>query len=74
MKEIKFNTVQDFVIWLIKNPKKEILDGYGRKWKYDNFKFYFRDIGTNEEYKEGVKCLHLYQTKLYINVQNKRTD
>jgi len=63
--EIKFETVQEFVSWLIENPTKEIADGYGRKWKYRNFKFYFKDIGTKDEYQEGIKCLHLYQTPLY---------
>ena len=64
--EIKFKTVQEFVSWLIQNPTKEIADGYGRKWKYRNFEFYFKDIGTKDEYKEGIKCLHLYQTPLYV--------
>lgn len=63
--KISFETVQDFVVWLITNPKKEIADGYGRKWKYDNFKFYFTDI-TDDKYHEGIKCLHLYQTPLYV--------
>ena len=39
MREIKFNTVQEMVIWLIENQGKELADGYGRMWKYEKFKF-----------------------------------
>lgn len=63
--EMKFNTVQEFVLWLINNPTKELADSYGRRWKYRNFKFYFKDIGLNKVYEEKISCLHLYQTKIF---------
>lgn len=63
--EIRFDTVQELLNFLITNDDRELADNYGRKWKYRKFKFYFQDI-TDNEYKEGIKCLHLYQTQLRI--------
>ncbi len=66
MKTIEFKTPQEFVKWLMDNEGRELLDAYGRKWKYEMFKFLFKDIGTEEEYNEGLKCLHLYGTTIFV--------
>ena len=66
MRKIEFKTAKEMVNWLIDNPRIELADSYGRKWKYDNFTFYFKDIGTNDKYKEGLSCLHLYGTWIGI--------
>jgi hypothetical protein len=66
MREIKFETVKAMINWLLDNPTRELADGYGRRWKYANFKFYFKDIGTHDKYKEGIRCLHLYGTPIGI--------
>ena len=64
MKEIKFNSVKEMVNWLLDNESKELLDAYGRKWKYENYQFYFKDIGTFDDFKEELQCLHLFRTNM----------
>ena len=59
MKKIKFETPNQMVNWLMDNEGKQLDDEYGRKWKYVNYSFYFRDIGRLSKYKEGIRCLHL---------------
>lgn len=66
MSKQRFKTPNEMVNWLMDNQGIELGDVYGRRWKYENFKFYFRDIGVNSEYKEGVKCLHLYSSDIRI--------
>lgn len=62
MERAEFKTAKEMVNWLMDNEGKQLADGYGRKWKYESFKFYFKDIGTNDKYKQGISCLHLYGT------------
>ena len=64
--EIRFASAKGMVCWLIDNEGDELADGYGRKWKYESNKFYFKDIGLHDEYQEGVRCLHLYGTYIKI--------
>ena len=66
MRKIEFKTAKEMVNWLMDNQGTELADGYGRRWKYENFNFYFKDIGTNDKYEEGVSCLHLYGTPIGI--------
>jgi hypothetical protein len=47
------------------NEHLEICDFYGRRWKYENYTFYFKDIGRDDEYERGLDCLHLFGTELY---------
>ncbi len=63
--EILFTTVKEMVNWLIDNEGKIIGDSYGREWKYEDFKFFFKDVGGEFE-KEVVSCLHLHRTNMYI--------
>jgi len=65
-KEQEFKTAKEMINWLIDNQGIELADGYGRRWKYENFNFYFKDIGRNDTYKEGISCLHLYGTPIGI--------
>ena len=60
MEEIKFKTANEMINWLMNNEGKQLADNYGRKWKYENYSFYFKDIGDNDEYEETIKCLHLF--------------
>ena len=62
MEEVKFNSVKEFVNWLIDNEGKILADGYGRQWKYDNYNFYYKEIGRNQQFKTGIECIHLYGT------------
>ncbi len=66
VRKIEFKTAKEMVNWLMDNQGTELADGYGRRWKYENFNFYFKDIGTNDKYKEGISCLHLYGTPIGI--------
>lgn len=59
---IEFKTSQEFIMWLMNNEGKEICDSWGRRWKYEKYSFYFKDIGLNDVYEKGIECLHLYQT------------
>ena len=62
--EVKFNSVKDFVNWLIDNEDKILADGYGRQWKYQNSIFYFKDI-NNTIFEDGLQCVHLFRTYIY---------
>jgi hypothetical protein len=53
-------TVKEMVNWLLDNEGKLLVDYYGRRWKYEHYKFYFGDIG--EAFKVGIECLHLCGT------------
>jgi len=53
-------SVMEFLQDLIKYEGEIFRDSFGRRWKYEKFRFYFGDI--NEEMEEGIKCLHLYGT------------
>ena len=63
----KFDTPQQMVNWLMENEGLELGDEYGRKWKYLNYEFYFRDIGTHSEYVEKISCLHLFKHAMPLN-------
>ena len=60
--EIKFKTVKEMIMWLVDNEGKLLKDYYGRQWKYQKYKFFFKDIGTNDVLTEGISCLHLFET------------
>jgi len=64
MKQIKFNSVREFVNWLIDNEGKVLYDAYGRHWKYERYTFRFKDIST-PIFKDGLHCVHLYGTEIY---------
>lgn len=64
MKELKFSSPEQFIVYLMHNEGIVVGDGYGRKWYYKNYKFYFKDIGTNDKFEEGLKCLHLFATRI----------
>lgn len=65
MKKIKFNTVNDFVNWLIDNEGNILFDNYGRSWKYSNFVFYSTDI-TEDDFEIGLRFLNLFSTDLFF--------
>jgi DnaJ-class molecular chaperone len=64
--ETKFNSVKEFVNWLIDNEGKILADGYGRQWKYERYGFQFKDIGTNDVFNDGLKCVHLFGTQIGV--------
>jgi hypothetical protein len=66
MERAEFKTAKEMVNWLMENEGKQLADGYGRRWKYEKFSFYFKDIGTNDKYEEGISCLHLYGTLIGV--------
>ena len=66
MRKIEFKTAKEMVNWLMDNERIELADGYGRRWKYVNFSFYFKNIGTHDTYQETIDCLHLYGTPIGI--------
>jgi len=59
-------TAKEFVIKMMDNEGTVFGDPYGRRWKYSNFKFYFKDIETTDTFKEGISCLHLSETNIRI--------
>jgi len=61
----RFDSVKSFINTMIENEGIIFYDNYGRQWKYENYKFYFKDIGEDDIMEEGLKCLHLFGT--YIN-------
>ena len=66
MEEIKFNSVKEFINWLIDNEGKILADGYGRQWKYEEYGFQFRDIGTYSVFQKGLLCVHLFGTPIRV--------
>ena len=66
MAKMMFKTPNEMVNWLMHNEGKQLADGYGRKWKYEDYKFYYMDVGTYSEYKEGIRCLHLHKTSIEV--------
>lgn len=60
-----FKSPLEMVTFLMNTrEKEELVDSYGRRWKYNNYKFYFKDIGRNSKFREGIDCLHLYGTNI----------
>ena len=66
MNTMNFKTPFEMIYSLMKNEGEILKDSYGRQWKYDDYVFYFKDIGNDDEFEpDTLKCLHLYQTCLY---------
>ena len=63
---IEFESIKEMVNYLIDNEGDIIADAYGRRWKFEDYQFYFRDVGTFSEYEQTLTCLHLYKTDLQI--------
>jgi len=62
-----FKSAKEMIIAIIENEGKVLKDAYGRQWKYDDYTFYFKDIGTDDKFEpDTIKCLHLYQTNMYF--------
>ena len=66
MEDVKSNSVKEFVNWLIDNEGKILADSYGRQWKYEKYGFQFKDIGTNDSFQDGLHCVHLCGTYIFI--------
>lgn len=64
MTEIQFKSVKEFVCSLIDNEGQVLCDNFGRQWKYFNYTFFFKDIGLNDKFEEGLQCVHLFETRL----------
>ena len=62
---MKFESVKDFICFLIDNEGEIIADNYGREWCYLNYEFYFKDISKDSTRQTGLKCLHLYETEMH---------
>ena len=60
---MKYDSVKDFVADLIDNESDVFGDSYGRKWMYENYEFYHKDLGETA-WKGGLFCLHLYGTDI----------
>lgn len=59
---VKFKDAIEFVNALMGNEGNIFFDYYGREWKYENYRFTFKDIGCDSKHEEGLKCLHLFGT------------
>ena len=58
-----FSSPKEMINWLMDNEGKELSDNYGRKWKYEDYAFLFKDIGVYDKWEYGVvSCLHLFKT------------
>lgn len=66
MQELHFKSVKEFVNWLIDNEGVIVSDNYGRKWKYERYGFYFKDISDNDVFEDGLRCVHLFGTSLWV--------
>ena len=61
--EENFSSPKEMINWLMDNEGKELSDYYGRKWKYSNYSFFFKDIGDSDVFIEDtIPCLHLFGT------------
>jgi len=66
--ELKFKSAKEMVDWLMDNEGREIFDMYGRKWLYNKYTFFFKNIGESDEYEpHKLNCLHLFGTTLKTN-------
>jgi len=63
---IKFNSVKEFINWLIYNEGKILADMYGRQWKYERYGFKFKDIVTDDAFNDGLQCVHLFGTPIVV--------
>ena len=61
---LEFKSVKEMVNWLIDNEEKHLYDMYGRRWMYSINSFYFKDIGADSIFIDGLFCTHLYGTEL----------
>jgi len=58
-----FSSPKEMINWLMDNEGKELSDYYGRRWKYENYSFSFKDIGKHDTWEiDTAKCLHLFKT------------
>ena len=64
--DVRFNSVKEFVNWLIDNEGKILADRYGRQWKYERYGFQFKDIGTTDVFQDGLHCVHLFGTEIEV--------
>ena len=60
----KFNSAKGFVVTMMENEGSLFCDSYGREWKYQNYNFTFKDIGSSATHVKGLKCLHLFDTHI----------
>lgn len=66
MQQLHFKSVKEFVNWLIDNEGHIVSDNYGRKWKYERYGFQFKDIGEDDVFQDGLHCVHLFGTELWV--------
>lgn len=64
---MNYGSVSEFILDMIKNEGRIFFDEYGRQWLYEKYKFYFKDIATTAIMKEGISCLHLFESNIYLN-------
>ena len=63
---LRFKSANQMIAWMMENEGSQIVDSYGRIWSYQDYTFWFKDIGLNAEFqKNHVDCLHLYGTDLH---------
>mgnify|MGYP006398793121 CR=1 FL=1 len=60
----KFDSPKEFVTAMMENEGSMFGDYYGREWKYQDYNFYFKDIGAGATHIKGLECLHLYGTNI----------
>ena len=61
-----YMNVKEFVNNMLDNSGVIFKDNYGRRWKYERYKFYFSDIGEIGFTENKLSCLHLFRKYIYI--------
>jgi len=59
-----FENVKEFLSFLIDNEKVHLYDSYGRAWFYQDFNFYFKDLG-GDSFEPTLNCLHLFKNEMH---------
>lgn len=62
---MKFGSAKEMMIWLIMHEGEQLGDEDGRRWKYENFEFYFKDFSDGHEWQLGVLGMQLFGTDIY---------
>jgi len=55
----KYNSAKEFIVDLMDNEGTTFTDVFGRRWLYDDYEFWFSDVGE-EAFVAEISCLHLY--------------
>jgi len=66
---MRYSSVKEFVNDMLDNEGILFCDNYGRRWKYENYQFYFQDIAESKFNADNISCLHLFGTEINKEVK-----